>query len=357
MVHRFKRQELYDLAWSQPLTKVARNLGVSDVAVAKACRRAGIPVPGLRHWAKVQHGKKVDRAPLPPQKPGKSDIVTITPQPSGSASLRLPPDVQKLVNNEEVEPGARIIVQKSLSKAHPIVQEWIKRTAAPIPKTENRRLRILSTLFSELEKRGHSVVPAAPNPTGNIAVKLLEEAVEFSLKERQKQSRVALTPEEKRYSFGLERGWRQVLEPTGKLIFMIQSWLDSGMRKQWSDTGRNPLDQQLNDIIAGLMSAAGCLRRRRLDREEEERQRLEANRKRRELEALEREKEQALKRLTQRVNAWILAGQIREYVAAVRNVAPTSNYSVSPAELEKRITRVLRFADEIDPLLTSDPLA
>ncbi len=188
-------------------------------------------------------------------------------------------------------------------------------------------------------------------------MKVLEEAVEFSLKERQKQSRVALTPEETRYSFGLDRGWRQVLEPTGKLVFMIQSWLDSGMRKQWSDTGRKPLDQQLNDIVAGFIRAAECLRRRRLDREEEERKRLEADRKRRELEAVEREREQALKRLTQRVNAWIQAGQIREYVAAIRNVAATSNYSVSPAELEKRIVRALRFADEIDPLLTGDPLA
>jgi hypothetical protein len=268
--------------------------------------------------------------------------------------LRLPPDVQKLLDNE-VEPDARIIVQKSLSKAHPIVQDWIKRTAAPLPKTESRRLRILSTLFNELEKRGHSVLPA-PNPRGNIAVKLLEEAVEFSLKERQKQSRVALTPEEKRYSFGLERGWRQVLEPTGKLVFMIQSWLDSGMRKQWSDTERKPLDQQLNDIIAGLIRGAGCLRRRRLDREEEERQRLEADRKRRELEALGREKEDALRRLAQRVNAWIQAEQIREYVAAIRNVARSSNNSVSQGDLEQRMASALKIADEIDPLLSSDPL-
>jgi hypothetical protein len=61
--------------------------------------------------------------------------------------------------------------------------------------------------------------------------------------------------------------------------------------------------------------------------------------------------------LTQRVNAWIQAGQIREYVAAIRNVAPPGNYLVSPADLEQRIARALRIADEIDPLLTSDPLA
>ncbi len=48
MVHKFTRQALYDLVWSQPMSKLAKNLGVSDVAVAKACRRAEIPVPGVR---------------------------------------------------------------------------------------------------------------------------------------------------------------------------------------------------------------------------------------------------------------------------------------------------------------------
>src|SRR5438132_13470747 len=52
MIHKFARQALYDLVWSQPMSKLAKNLGVSDVAVAKACRRAEIPVPGVGYWAK-----------------------------------------------------------------------------------------------------------------------------------------------------------------------------------------------------------------------------------------------------------------------------------------------------------------
>jgi len=47
------RKNLYELACSEPMVKVAVRFGVSDVAVAKACRRHDIPVPGLGYWARV----------------------------------------------------------------------------------------------------------------------------------------------------------------------------------------------------------------------------------------------------------------------------------------------------------------
>lgn len=75
------------------------------------------------------------------------------------------------------------------------------------------------------------------------------------------------------------------------------------------------------------------------------------------MEELAREREQSLRRLTQRVNAWIQAGEIREYVAAVRKVGQTYDYPGGLADLEQRAAQALKFADEIDPLLSSDPLA
>jgi hypothetical protein len=47
------------------MSKLARRLGISDVGLAKACRRADIPLPGVGYWAKLQYGKKVPRIPLP----------------------------------------------------------------------------------------------------------------------------------------------------------------------------------------------------------------------------------------------------------------------------------------------------
>lgn len=37
--------ELFDRAWSTPILQLARENGVSDVALSKACRKAGISLP------------------------------------------------------------------------------------------------------------------------------------------------------------------------------------------------------------------------------------------------------------------------------------------------------------------------
>lgn len=51
MSHKFTRLELYELVWSGPLRKLAKRFGVSDVAIAKRCRKSNIPLPGLGCWA------------------------------------------------------------------------------------------------------------------------------------------------------------------------------------------------------------------------------------------------------------------------------------------------------------------
>ena len=35
------REDLYELAWSKPITSLAQDFGISDVALAKRCRRRG----------------------------------------------------------------------------------------------------------------------------------------------------------------------------------------------------------------------------------------------------------------------------------------------------------------------------
>lgn len=49
----FTREEIYELVWRRPVLAIASELGVSDVALSKACRRAGVPLPGCGYWASV----------------------------------------------------------------------------------------------------------------------------------------------------------------------------------------------------------------------------------------------------------------------------------------------------------------
>lgn len=76
MSHKFTRLELYELVWSEPLRKLAKQFGISDVAIAKRCRKSNIPLPGLGYWAKKEAGKKVFQAPFPPRGLGQSDVIT-----------------------------------------------------------------------------------------------------------------------------------------------------------------------------------------------------------------------------------------------------------------------------------------
>ncbi|SOY54115.1 hypothetical protein CBM2588_A40050 [Cupriavidus taiwanensis] len=60
-----KRSELHEKVWATPMTKLAKELGISDVGLAKACRRHAIPVPPRGYWAKLKVGKNPARTPLP----------------------------------------------------------------------------------------------------------------------------------------------------------------------------------------------------------------------------------------------------------------------------------------------------
>lgn len=47
------REELEDLAWKYPTTKIAEMFKVSDVAISKRCKLMGIKKPARGYWAKV----------------------------------------------------------------------------------------------------------------------------------------------------------------------------------------------------------------------------------------------------------------------------------------------------------------
>lgn len=59
------RKQLYDLVWTRPMTKLAKEFGLSDVALHKICRKHDIPVPPRGYWAKKEFGKPVTVIPLP----------------------------------------------------------------------------------------------------------------------------------------------------------------------------------------------------------------------------------------------------------------------------------------------------
>ena len=39
----FSRERLYELVWSQPISRIGPRYGVSDTAIAKICRKLDVP--------------------------------------------------------------------------------------------------------------------------------------------------------------------------------------------------------------------------------------------------------------------------------------------------------------------------
>lgn len=80
----FEREELYKLVWTAPISEVARRLGVSDVGLAKLCRRAAIPLPGRGYWARVESGQHISAEPLPPAPAGPPRFLGIRARATSS---------------------------------------------------------------------------------------------------------------------------------------------------------------------------------------------------------------------------------------------------------------------------------
>ena len=59
------RLELYEKVWATPATKIAAQMGISDVALAKRCKKLNIPRPPRGYWAKIAVGRKPAKKPLP----------------------------------------------------------------------------------------------------------------------------------------------------------------------------------------------------------------------------------------------------------------------------------------------------
>lgn len=69
------RCSLYKWVWTEPLTVIAKEVGLSDTAVRKTCLRHEIPMPRQGYWQKVGLGQQVPVAPLPDAYDARTSLV------------------------------------------------------------------------------------------------------------------------------------------------------------------------------------------------------------------------------------------------------------------------------------------
>lgn len=119
-----KRSDLYQKVWSVPMTRLAAELGISDVGLAKACRRHAIPVPPRGYWAKLKAGQHPPRLPLPvPELDVAVQLATRDPE---EVARQQAAEERRSVALQEQAPFARdlppLTFATDLEQTHPLVK-------------------------------------------------------------------------------------------------------------------------------------------------------------------------------------------------------------------------------------------
>ena len=91
-----RRAELYKEVWTTPIHQLAKKYGLSDVGLAKICKRYNIPRPPRGYWARKEAGQRVQRLSLPR---GEDRMITIAerldplaPSPPSVLDEKCPPE-------------------------------------------------------------------------------------------------------------------------------------------------------------------------------------------------------------------------------------------------------------------------
>jgi hypothetical protein len=73
----YRRAELYEQVWKEPVRDVARKYGISDVWLAKVCRKLAVPRPPRGYWIRKRNGWPEKQLPLTPAPEGKPLEITV----------------------------------------------------------------------------------------------------------------------------------------------------------------------------------------------------------------------------------------------------------------------------------------
>lgn len=108
------RAQLYDLIWSEPMSKVAAQFNLTGNGLAKICDRLNIPRPSRSHWTRAVE-KRVNRPPLPLPPIGLSETVALgSRQPRQSPGQRRRLDTESRIR-QLIEVATKIVLNEGIS--------------------------------------------------------------------------------------------------------------------------------------------------------------------------------------------------------------------------------------------------
>ena len=345
----YNRNTLYAQVWAEPMLKLAKVYGLSDVGLRKICRRLRVPCPTRGYWGRGRADRVATPPPLPPLRQGEPEEIVdqrdaklpVDPEQHAEAEARIAFEMarENTIRVEEVLTSPHPLVaraQKSLKAAKPLENGVLRPAASQCldirvsQDSMDRALRISDALVKALEARGFPV-SVGQGEKHATQVKVLGEVLEFQLQEKLDRSVRELTARElkEREKYPWSYATRQsIYSSSGRLELSMDGVARGGLRRRWRDSPGRRLEECLNKFIISLLRGAVQRRADLMERERREREYQEEVRRREE----ERLRQEAAKRraeiLDDRLACWQKSLQIRAFLAA-RFPTPSSG-EVSP---------------------------
>jgi len=354
----FTRKELYDLVWTEPLSKLAKKYTISDNGLRKICKRMNIPMPAMGHWQKIQYGKPVIVTKLPKKYEGKDEI-TLDEKKPGDIDVDSPIAQQRrLIQILESTKDLPLKVPDRMSSRpdklirntmdyYDAVRRYYKSRHGSYPDRINvlnihvqeesrpRAVRLLDTIIKVLRSRKHDVIADHFTTYAKIG-----EQVKFRLREKQRVTDVKTS-----------YGGRQY-ESTGEFVFAID--IGPYTRKEVKD-GHEPIETKISTIIAMLELEGKRMKEERISyeiwrKEMDEQQRIE-----RELKERQDKEALAFKKIFLQAIRLHQANILRNYIKAI-DANAVKNGAVSE-ELKEWMIWAEKKVSWYDPLINDpDPL-
>lgn len=324
------------MVWTTPVLKLAREIGVSDVGLSKACRRAGTILPARGYWAKPE--AKRPKRPKPPTQTIPIEFSVLDIQ---KAQL----DVEKRV---KIEP-LLVTVPAELVGPHPEVRKWLSaaRTAKVVDGALDisescvlsarvssdlvaRSALIFDTLIKESEKRGYRLSVTA----GVTHVIVDDEPLQISISEKLKRFEIPRPPAKplrpgQPWSpdlAGLSRpryGW----ESTGILTLSLDVRTLPQERKNWTDSDKARIEKRLGQVFLALPRLAQSAKAKRAADEDWQRKWDRDQQLKREAYDADQRRTKLQTSLVSNTESWERAMRLEAFIQATIDAAPQDEQS------------------------------
>lgn len=321
--------ELFEKVWEKPLLRVAEDIGISDVALGKACRKAGIRLPGRGYWLRDSKDRERPELGEEAQSKGKISFEVLK--------------AEYAIKSPRADLVDRIPVPEALQDPHPLIAQTLK--AAKKAKTDNgsiafgrgeralhircspatldRALRILDTIIKASEASGCTWKVTDEGKTeltysGESMAVQLNERISRQEKQRPIQARHSNRPWSADYvSAYPEYEWL----PTNQLSFTINETVDAPVRRNWNDAKVVFLEDKIHDIVAHFPVMAEAIKKTR-ERHEARHRKFEQERAREVELKRQAEKLRLLrKKLVNDMISWEVSTRIQDFCDAVEKSA------------------------------------